>query len=995
MPAEDPEKRFERAMSRLFATTRSSASCPATPATSSAGVSSPVRDTNAVSSAAAAFAAFREQRRSPVVQQTPSPNSRPQCRPWDRGDLLRRLATFKSMTWFGKPEVAGPVACARRGWINVDVDLLACEGCGAHLSFATPPTAWSRTGNKSDSPAEIFAEQLESGHKSLCAWKGNSCSETLALFLPSPPSALVGGFHDRCEALLQLSALPVISGSAMDTFKLFRGPQIESLLAQHTPPMGRGFQYVGEGRVTCAESGERSENGYSYEGFYQAQRLIALCGWEPRPLPYSVDCLEGVPPPSTVSQLGERCDTVVARKSRDPGPSVLLVSKGDKGEETNMEPGKKETNAAVLDPASAVLDCGLCKASVGLWSFSTIRRPPTSLITATEAGASEPLPPSKAHVQICGGSGDSGADDSKRKGQSTKDAVEDDAMATPVRAVRSSPPGVLNLNLTIAGGPPPTQMGSPAMIPPAFGPIPGFLQRFGQAEGSEVGDFVTSHESRGSRDHDNGAQVGGSTVGTMNDRNVPGDSTAEGTVVDRDVDDGDIGKGAGSLNRMRGAENSAVDQQVSHGAALTSGNPTSGNPNATTEMDTEVRHGHRKRRRTTEAGPSAHVTRHGQDLLPCSSSVNAIDTHYVQKQENSMESVENRFQDSDGPETALSAENHVIDQVEGTETVGQAVQSVDREAGSGRSVLQVEPGLSKSDEVECDDDGVETNLAVISTGTGAAVGASVMGGGSAGTQASHEIEMQGEVNGAEFSVHRPDMTAGDAEFIPEGTEYQGLMGEFVPDRGLMGESIPEDEQKAGPSDARGDSDEVMLQRSGKRRRLVKNKGTIESDSGKSRGKRIHEDGDDQTVDTTKAVIMFDGAQQKEATDGHTATAAEGEEEQHGCTTVNGPRRGLEEFRMWDTETGEFDPIRQHRHFCPWVNGHVAAAENSGSSQGGVCGWQLTVDALYTLDQQGSKTPQLAKSESTVSVYKAKSLVSGRRLSGNSPSQTAGGRRTLF
>lgn len=29
----------------------------------------------------------------------------PMCRPWDRDDLLNRLATFKSMTWFAKPEV--------------------------------------------------------------------------------------------------------------------------------------------------------------------------------------------------------------------------------------------------------------------------------------------------------------------------------------------------------------------------------------------------------------------------------------------------------------------------------------------------------------------------------------------------------------------------------------------------------------------------------------------------------------------------------------------------------------------------------------------------------------------------------------------------------------------------------------------------------------------------------------------------------------------------
>lgn len=29
----------------------------------------------------------------------------PLCRPWDRGDFMRRLATFKSMSWFAKPKV--------------------------------------------------------------------------------------------------------------------------------------------------------------------------------------------------------------------------------------------------------------------------------------------------------------------------------------------------------------------------------------------------------------------------------------------------------------------------------------------------------------------------------------------------------------------------------------------------------------------------------------------------------------------------------------------------------------------------------------------------------------------------------------------------------------------------------------------------------------------------------------------------------------------------
>lgn len=32
-------------------------------------------------------------------------SSQPSCRPWERGDLLRRLSTFEPANWFGKPKV--------------------------------------------------------------------------------------------------------------------------------------------------------------------------------------------------------------------------------------------------------------------------------------------------------------------------------------------------------------------------------------------------------------------------------------------------------------------------------------------------------------------------------------------------------------------------------------------------------------------------------------------------------------------------------------------------------------------------------------------------------------------------------------------------------------------------------------------------------------------------------------------------------------------------
>jgi hypothetical protein len=37
--------------------------------------------------------------------ETAADSCQPSCRPWERGDLLRRLATFKTSTWDSKPKV--------------------------------------------------------------------------------------------------------------------------------------------------------------------------------------------------------------------------------------------------------------------------------------------------------------------------------------------------------------------------------------------------------------------------------------------------------------------------------------------------------------------------------------------------------------------------------------------------------------------------------------------------------------------------------------------------------------------------------------------------------------------------------------------------------------------------------------------------------------------------------------------------------------------------
>ena len=87
---------------------------------------------------------------------------------------------------------------------------------------------------------------------------------------------------------------------------------------------------------------------------------------------------------------------------------------------------------------------------------------------------------------------------------------------------------------------------------------------------------------------------------------------------------------------------------------------------------------------------------------------------------------------------------------------------------------------------------------------------------------------------------------------------------------------------------------------------------------------------------------------------------------------SGPPNGESNYE----ETIEFDPIKHHNHFCPWVNGNVAAAgcsssSGSGSSAGAlaVCGWQLTLDALDAFQSLGNVPIQTVESESAASLYK--------------------------
>ena len=71
--------------------------------------------------------------------------------------------------------------------------------------------------------------------------------------------------------------------------KLSRAPQIDRLLAQ-PPPLPSAALSRNSGKIYGIEivGDESAATGANF--YYQDQRLISLYGWEPRLLPYVVDC---------------------------------------------------------------------------------------------------------------------------------------------------------------------------------------------------------------------------------------------------------------------------------------------------------------------------------------------------------------------------------------------------------------------------------------------------------------------------------------------------------------------------------------------------------------------------------------------------------------------------------------------------------------------------------------------------------------------------------
>ncbi|KAK4787662.1 hypothetical protein SAY86_011495 [Trapa natans] len=876
------------------------------------------------------------------------------CRPWERGDLLRRLATFNPSNWFSKPKAASSLACARRGWINVDLNKIECESCGASFKYSS----FSKTQSGADGAEEDFAEQLDGGHKVGCPWRGNSCPESLVQFPPAPPSALIGGYKDRCDGLLQFSVLPVVSTAAVEQMQVSRGPQMERFLSNSQTYVHGELGFKAE----CFFALESlDENMISYT---RAQKLISLCGWEARWLPNIQDCEEH----SAQSARNGNTSSPLKKQGRpqDPGPSRKEFSSS-----ANRDYGQDEAPGSEFkcESRSPLLDCSLCGATVRIWDFSTVARPArfapngidlpeTSKKMALTRGIS-------AASGICGWIGHDGVD---------KDRTDDHDEAATTGKRRFTAHTGMDLNLATAGGLSSTQVNMTVLSQQQQQQDVdlGRDLKTGQPSGSEVGDRAASYESRGPGTRKRSADEGGSTVDRPPLRIHQADSV-EGTVIDRDGDEVNDSRqySTGPSKRARSSDAFGAYRSSCRSDSSDAG-PSRPIP---FEMEADA-----NRCDPFVQGSDQIIGFHSTRDSTHVSSVIAMDINCHSADDDSLESVENfpiETDDVNFPSASTYA-NPDLNDVSDLNYSNQAQQSACFQQVPARPG---EAGVSSTIDGE---EVVNTEALTTQVRDGISFGIS---GGSIGMGASYEAE----IHGTDVSVHRSDSVVGDAEPVAEVIENQGQTGEFAPDVGNTDYFVPEEMERDDPH---GDSQDVISHSIGRADSGSKIVGSAKAESNESGEKTRNMDVSVQGTIAHPSLscnaIICSGyeASKEEVSQAQKASPTnEGRFLESSYDVANGIAIGPPVGESNYEEEVEFNPINHHNAFCPWVNGNVAAAgstsdgssSSSCASAAAFCGWQLTLDALDTFQTLGIAAAQTVESESAASRHKDDRLTPSRNL----------------
>ncbi|KAK6354896.1 hypothetical protein TWF696_004026 [Orbilia brochopaga] len=148
--------------------------------------------------------------------------------PWDRGDFLQRLETFRSVSsWSTKPERINEVAWAKRGWVcmqNGKNRVRCTSHCGGELVVKVDFDGFEVVGDSGDDldqdiDAEAaqgeedklealvskYEELIITGHEEGCLWRKRGCDKAIYRLPLQPATEARAGFYARYRSLHNLS----------------------------------------------------------------------------------------------------------------------------------------------------------------------------------------------------------------------------------------------------------------------------------------------------------------------------------------------------------------------------------------------------------------------------------------------------------------------------------------------------------------------------------------------------------------------------------------------------------------------------------------------------------------------------------------------------------------------------------------------------------------------------------------------------------------------
>ena len=157
----------------------------------------------------------------------------PNFSPWSQETFLARLKTYSSVsTWHPKPDPISEVEWAKRGWVCVDVNTVACRGgCEKRVVVSLETSKRQHTegdeGNTDDDEgedederaaaleealAERYKDEIINGHSSSCMWHKAGCKDDIYRLPVVRPTIWQPELSKRFRSLLSI-------GSSIDKVK--------------------------------------------------------------------------------------------------------------------------------------------------------------------------------------------------------------------------------------------------------------------------------------------------------------------------------------------------------------------------------------------------------------------------------------------------------------------------------------------------------------------------------------------------------------------------------------------------------------------------------------------------------------------------------------------------------------------------------------------------------------------------------------------------------